>query len=67
MELYYDTITVLFKLDENANLTGFNDFEEYHYDWVFKHIQSKNHLMELFNIWVNMQKDKEEYKPKLVK
>jgi len=63
MELYKEVVKLTFNLDENANLSGFEDYEEYHYDWLFKHIDDKSILMDHFKTWVNMNKDEEGYRP----
>jgi len=42
MDLFKDVLKVTFNLDENANLAGFADFDEYHYDWLFKHIKHES-------------------------
>ena len=52
MDLYREVLKVTFNLDENANLRGFADFEEYHYDWIFKHIKYESPFMAHFKIWV---------------
>jgi len=63
MELYKEVLSLTFNLDENANLSGFEDFEEYHYDWLFKNIDHESVLMDHFKTWVHMNKDKEGYRP----
>lgn len=38
MVLYYDIFMNNFNLDENANFNGFEDIEDYHLEWLDKHI-----------------------------
>ena len=66
MDLYKDILLLTFKLDENANLSGFEDFEEYHYDWLFKNITYESVMMQHFKRWVYMNKDEKVARPELI-
>lgn len=66
MDLYKDILLLTFKLDENANLSGFEDLEEYHYDWLFKNITYESVMMQHFKRWVYMNKDEKVARPELI-